>query len=108
MHLKSFLSVLALLLAVLSAQADLTLTLLPSVQSSVGSNEVAFTGVMTNNNVTGNLFLNNIQLSFNGTATNYLAAKTNAFFLNVPGILLPGEIYSDVVFAVSLNPATPP
>jgi hypothetical protein len=108
MHLKLFLSVLTLLLAGLSAQAGLTLTLLPSVQSGVGSNEVAFAGVMTNSNLTGNLFLNNIQLSFNGAATNQLAAKTNVFFVNVPGILLPGEIYSDVVFAVSLNPAAPP
>jgi hypothetical protein len=30
------------------------------------------------------------------------------FFANVPGILLPGETYSDVVFAIAINPATPP
>ena len=108
MHLKLFLSVLAPLLAIRSAQADLTITLLPSVRSGVGSNEVAFVGVMTNRNLTGNLFLNDIQLSFNGTATNYFAAETNVFFVNVPGVLLPGEIYSDIIFAVSLNAATPP
>jgi len=30
------------------------------------------------------------------------------FFANVPGILLPGETYRDIVLAIAVNPATPP
>ena len=30
------------------------------------------------------------------------------FFGNVPGILLPLETYSDVVFGITIGPATPP
>ena len=52
--------------------------------------------------------MNDIQFSFTGAATNYLVADTNSFFANVPGILLPGETYSDVVFGVTINLATPP
>jgi hypothetical protein len=35
-------------------------------------------------------------------------ADTNAFFANVPGILLPGENYNDVVFAVAVNASAHP
>ena len=107
MYLKPLLSVLVLLLAGLPASADLALTLTPSVKSGLGTNEVAFAGILTNRNTTGNLFLNNIGVSFNSGGTNF-GAETNVFFANVPGILLPGETYNDVVFAVSLSPATPP
>jgi hypothetical protein len=110
MRLKSFilLSGLAVLLPVARVQADLVFTLTPAVQSGLGSDEVIFAGVLTNTSLTDNLFLNNIQVSFMGNATNYLAADTNVFFTNVPGILLPGETYSDVVFGVVINPTTPP
>ncbi len=110
MRLKflAILSGLALLLPSASATADLAFFLTPAVQSDVGSNEVIFTGTLTNTSPTDNLFLNNIQISFIGNATNYLTADTNVFFANVPGILLPGETYSDVVFGIALNPATPP
>src|SRR2546421_1963342 len=97
-----------LLLCLGSARADLALTLAPSAKSGLGTNYVAFIGVLTNRNTTGNLFLNNIALSFDGGGANYLTADTNAFFGNVPGLLLPGESYNDIVFAVSLKPATPP
>jgi len=53
------------------------------------------------------VFLNDIQVSFTGIATNYLTANTNAFFANVPGILSPGETYSDIVFAVAISSTTP-
>jgi hypothetical protein len=99
---------LALLLSAALAPADLAFFLTPAVQSDVGSNEVVFTGTLINTSLTDNLFLNNIQISFIGSTTSYLTADTNVFFANVPGILLPGEIYSDVVFAIAINPATPP
>ena len=100
------LSALALLLALTStARADLSFTLTPSVKSGVGSNEVTFIGTLTNTSLTTNLFLNNFQFSFTNAATNFLAPGTNVFFANVPGILLPGENYTDVIFSVFLNPA---
>jgi len=110
MRLKSFilLSGVALRLLGASAQADLAFTLTPAVQSGVGSNEVVFTGTLINTSPTDYLYLNNIQISFIGNATTCLVADTNVFFANVPGILLPGETYSDVVFAIAINPATPP
>jgi hypothetical protein len=103
----TILSVLALLLAA-SAQADLAFFLTPAAQSDVGSNEVIFTGTLINTSLTGNLFLNNIQFDFIDEAGGYLTADTNIFFANVPGILLPGETYSDVVFGITIAPATPP
>jgi hypothetical protein len=107
MRLKvpTLLSGLALLVSVPLARADLLFTLTPAGRSGVGSNEVVFNGTLTNTSLTTNLFLNNLQISFTNAATNYLTADTNAFFANVPGILLPGETYSDAVFGVGINPA---
>ncbi len=109
MRLKPFmlLSGLALLLAA-SAQADMEFDLTPAAQSDVGSNEVVFTGTLINTSLTDDLFLNNIQFDFIDEADDCLGADTNAFFANVPGILLPGETYSDVVFGITIAPATPP
>jgi hypothetical protein len=90
-----------------TARADVVFTLTPNVQYGVKSNEVVFTGALSNTNLTGDIFLNDIQISFTGVATNYLTARTNAFFANVPGILSPGETYSDVVFAVAISSNTP-
>src|SRR5580700_3962673 len=107
---KSFLWLLWLACVVLPAvsRADMSFTLTPAVQSGVESNEVGFTGILSNTCPTNELFLNDIQISFSGVATNYLTADTNAFYANVPGILLPGETYSDVVFAVGILAGTPP
>jgi len=101
------LSGLTLLMSVASMRADLIFAVTPVVQSDVGSDEVFFTGTFTNTSLTTN-FLNNIQFAFTNAATNYLTADTNVFFANVPGILLPGETYTDVVFGIAVNPATPP
>src|ERR1035437_9097172 len=110
MRLKPFtlLSGLALLLSIAPARADLAFVLTPAVRSGVGSNEFFFTGTLINASLTDNLFLNDIQFDFIGEAAGHLAAETNVFFANVPGILLPFETYSDVVFAITINPATPP
>jgi hypothetical protein len=109
MRLKPFLflSGLALLLAV-SARADLGFVLTPAVQSGVGSEEVIFTGTLSNTSPTDDLFLNNIQFDFMDEAGDYFVADTNVFFANVPGILLPGETYADVVFRITIAPGTPP
>jgi hypothetical protein len=95
-------------LAAATARADLTFVLTPAVKSGAISNEVFFVGVLSNTSLTDNLFLNDVQFAFTGAATNYLTADTNSFFANVPGILLSGETYSDVVFGVTISPATPP
>src|SRR5208283_5112593 len=110
MRLKPFmlLSGLALLLPIAPTRADLAFVLTPAVQSGVGSNEFFFTGTLINTSLTDNLYLNDIQFNFIDEAADYLAADTNAFFANVPGILLPGETYSDVVFGITIAPATPP
>jgi hypothetical protein len=107
LRLKSImkLTTLALLLSLTAAHANLAFTLTPSVRSGVGSNEVTFNGTLTNTSLTTNLFLNDLQFSFTNAATNFLAAGTNAFFANVPGILLPGENYSDTICSVFVNPA---
>ena len=102
-----FISVLALLAAAAPVRADLTFVLTPAVQSGARSNEVIFTGTLSNTSSNEDLFLNDIQVSFTGAATNYLTANINTFFANVPGILSPGETYSDIVFGVVINAATP-
>lgn len=110
MRLKFFmlLSGLALLMSAAPIRADLIFALTPAVQSCAGSNEVVFAGTLINTSLTDNLFLNNIQFDFIDEADNYLAADTNVFFANVPGILLPGETYNDVVFGITIAPTTPP
>jgi len=110
MRLKPFmfLSGLLLLLSNAPAREDLAFVLTPTVPSGVGSNEFFFTGTLINTSLTDNLFLNDIQFDFIDEAAGHLAADTNAFFANVPGILLPFETYSDVVFGITIDPATPP
>lgn len=99
---------LALLLSPGPARADLAFELIPAMESGVVSNEIVFNGTLINTSLTDNLFLNNIRFSFIDAAAGYLVADTNMFFANVPGILTPFETYSDIVFAIVLNPATPP
>src|SRR4051812_41028685 len=96
-----------LLLAAATAQADLLLTLLPASRSGLGTNYIVFTGLLTNRNTSGNFYLNNIAVTLNGDAASYLSPDTNSFFANVPGILQPGESYTDLVFAIALSPTTP-
>jgi len=102
------LSGLALLLSIAPARADLAFVLTPAMQSGVGSNEFFFTGTLINTSLTDNLYLNDIQFDFIDEAADHLAADTTAFFGNVPGILLPFETYSDIVFGITIDPATPP
>src|ERR1035441_751542 len=103
LNLLMLLSGLALLRFAAPARADMAFFLTPAVQSDVGSNEVVFTGTLINTSLTDNLFLNNIQFDFIDEAAGHLTADTNVFFANVPGILLPLETYSDIVFAIEIN-----
>jgi len=105
--LFAFLSGLMLAGSSIRAQPSLQFVLSAPSQSGAGSNAVVFAGSLVNPSLSINLFLNNIQFVFFGPATNYLGAGTNTFFANVPGILRPGEVYDDIVFAVGINPSTP-
>lgn len=104
MRLKSFLLIgLALVLSGTAARANLSFVLTPAVQACARSNEVFFTGILSNTDPTNDLYLNGIQFTASGSFT----PDSNAFFANVPGILSAGQTYSDVVFGVTINPATP-
>ena len=105
---SKILFVFALLLLNTPARADLAFVMTPAMQSGAGRNEVFFTGTLTNNEPACDLFLNNLQIGFNGSASNYLAADTNVFFFNVPGVLCPQGTYTDVVFGVTIDPSIPP
>jgi hypothetical protein len=103
------LSLFCALACVVSARADLTITLSPSVQNGPRGQEVVFSGTLTNTSGTDKLFLNDIQATLSASVSPYLTLKSNAFFSNVPGILLPGESYSNSeLFRVSLGALAAP
>jgi len=99
---------LALLPVVARANTNVVYALTPAVQPGNSAYEAFFTGTLSNTNPASPLYLNNIQFAFTGAATNYLGAGTNAFFANVPGVLVAGQTYSDVVFSVPVSLGTPP
>ncbi len=104
MRLKSILSFgLTLVLSSTGVRADLSFVLTPSVQACARSNEVLFTGILSNTDPSNDLYLNDVQFITDGNFT----TDSDAFFANVPGILSAGQTYSDVVFGVTINPATP-
>ena len=103
-----YLPLLALLFCGTVATAAVTFTLTPVSRSGVGSNTIAFFGTFTNSSTTTNVYLNQVQYTLTGAATNYLTPETNAFFANVPGILLANENYTDIVFAINVASNTPP
>lgn len=85
--------------------AQLGFSLAPAVQNGNAGDYVTFSAALTNNS-TSNLFLNGIQ--FTGFTSTNLSPDTNAFFANVPGVLLPGEVYTGPVFRVLSTAATAP
>ena len=85
-----------------AARGDLSFVLTPAAETCAQSNEVFFSGILSNTNPTNDVYLNDIQF----TANSNLVAVANAFFANVPGILSAGQTYSDIVFAVTVNPTT--
>ncbi len=89
------------------AGAQLAFVLTPAARIGTATNEMAFTAALTNTGA-ANLYLNDVQCVLLLSASNSLRADTNAFFSNVPGILLPGETYTDVVFGVTLGAVAPP
>lgn len=90
------------------ARAQLTIAVAPSVQNSASGQSLVFSGTLTNTGTSSELFLNNVAFTLNGNSGTYLVSGSNAFYANVPGILLPGGSYAGPIFGVSLGAGTPP
>jgi hypothetical protein len=104
LHLLIFLFCVALT----HVNAALQLSLTPSVQSSAKGAEIVFTGALTNTSATDRLFINDISFALSGASATNLTPATNAFFTNVPGILLPNESYAvGEVFRIVLSAGAP-
>jgi hypothetical protein len=98
----------ALVLTAGSLSAALQFTLVPAVQSGAVTTQLTFSGTLTNTSATDNLFLNDIHFDFNAAAAAALAADSNVFFANVPGILGPNETYTGPIFTVTINSSAEP
>jgi hypothetical protein len=101
-RVPAILAVIWFLPALYTAHAQLTMTLTPATRNATLGTELVFSGALTNTSETNALFLNDIQAALTGTASNRVNFNANSFFANVPGLLLPGEIYTGAVFRVLL------
>lgn len=99
--------VLWMLLGGHTAFAGLTLTLNPDAQPTAAGAESLFSGTLTNTSATERLFLNDVAVVFAADPQSDTALSSNAFFANVPGILLPGETYDGPLFRIALSGASP-
>jgi hypothetical protein len=99
--------VLGLLLWSQTAFAGLTLSLNPVAQPVAAGGEALFSGTLTNTSVTDKVFLNDVTVAFSADPQSDTALSSNAFFANVPGILLPGEVYDGPLFRISLRGSSP-
>jgi hypothetical protein len=104
----AFLVAALLLLGASSGRAALTASLSASVQNSASGQTLLFCGTLVNSSATDELFLNGIQFALSGTAAAAIVSGSNAFYANVPGILLPGESYTGEIFSVTLSGSAPP
>ncbi|MDB6007146.1 MAG: hypothetical protein JWR15_4133 [Prosthecobacter sp.] len=96
-----------LLLWCQTAFAGLTLSLNPGAQPVSAGAEALFSGTLTNTSATDKVFLNDVAVAFSADPQNDTALSSNAFFANVPGILLPGETYDGPLFRISLSGMSP-
>ena len=94
---------LVLLASLRPMEAAVTLALAPAAQNAAHGTQVVFSGTLTNTSGTERVFLNNLQATIAGGAGVVLALQPNPFFANVPGILLPGETYTGVLFQMDLS-----
>ena len=107
MKAPRLLAILFLTLA-MTVRASLTISLAPAPQVADQGAELIFIGTLVNTSATEKLFLNDIDATFTGNSAAHLSLKTNAFFANVPGVLLPGETYTGVLFRVAMSSLAPP
>ncbi len=91
----------------LRSMADPAFAITPGTLNGNGTNQLAVACSLTNTIGCSNLFLNGIIVAWDNISSNHLSANTNAFYANVPGILLPSETYNDIFLNVSLDAATP-
>ncbi len=87
--------------ATMSARAALTVSLDAPVVNAGAGTVLVFNGTFTNTDPVDRVFLNDVQIS----APAGITLQPNAFFTNVPGILLPGETYTGPIFSVVLGAA---
>ncbi len=108
--MKSGAAILALawFIAALPARAQLSASLTASVENSGSGQTIVFCGTLDNTGSSGGIFLNTIQFTLNGSATNSLISGSNGFYANVPGILCPGETYTGELFSISVSGSAPP
>ena len=97
-----------LMLPMLGARAEVSITLTSTTQFALAGGEVEFAATLTNASPTDKVHLNDIQLSLTGDAATRLALAPNTFFANVPGILLPGESYTGPLARIAVAAGTPP
>ena len=93
-----------LVLGMMNARAVLTISLDAPVVNVAAGNVAVFSGTLTNTGTVAKVFLNDLQVS----APAGLSTQPNAFFSNVPGILLPGETYTGPIFSVMLGAGASP
>src|SRR4051794_11024950 len=89
----------------LPAKASVTIALAPAAQNSARGREIVFSGTLTNTSATEKVFLNDLQATIPAGAASVLVLEPITFFANVPGILLPGEAYTGVLFRLKLSGA---
>lgn len=96
------------LLRTQSARAQLTMSLSAAVQNSAVGREIVFSDSLTNGSATDKVYLNNVAAALNGASASNLVLKPNSFFSNVPGVLLPGETYTESeLFRILLKGSAP-
>ena len=92
----------------IAARASLTIALAAGPQVAEQGAEMIFIGTLTNTSGTDKLVLNDLDATLTGISASHLSLKTNAFFANVPGVLLPGETYTGVLFRIAVSRVAPP
>ena len=90
-----------------TAFAGLTLSLNPVAQPVAAGAEALFSGTLTNTSTTDRLFLNDVTATFTADPQSNTSLSSNAFFANVPGILLPGDTDDGPLFRISLSGVSP-
>ncbi len=99
----------ALLLVAIQAtvSADLTFTLTPNLEAGPPGSLLTYSGNLSYTGVNP-VFLNDIQITFNGGAGAVLTGDSTIFFNNVPGIFFDGDLYNGPIFGVQISPAAAP
>lgn len=107
MSLKALLFGLLVSCLVNTANGALTLQLTPATPSAAPGAVLTFQGILTNTSATDKVYLNDIQAVLTGDSATNVTLKSNAYFSNVPGILLPGETYNGPLFQMRLSGSAP-